>query len=239
MVGATAILGLAVAALAGASWAYVAAIPWYANGLRVGAPTAVVLLVVAGHGVAMVRWSAARLALIPLVAVLAVGGLVVGLDVGTTSYAGKSVVTDADRAAFVWLGSHVTAGTRVLNDSHDGSMWMYDLAGVAPVFGPKSDLWMSRTFESRRYLLAHAQDMPDDRRAGRIVAEWAVDYVFVGERTVTGEPRQLDLAGLLESSSWRVAFQQGGAYVFEHLGGASANHHPVASAGTSSTKPSS
>lgn len=209
----------------GSSLAFRLGTPWYANGYRLLATLSVPLLVLTGIGVARVAgqsWGrvADRLApaVLGLLAVaVAVPAVAVSGVLGSRTYDAYSAVTAADRDAYAWLGAHVTPGDRVLNDSHDGSMWMYPLAGVAPVFAPKSDLWTTPAWDDRWYLLHHADQLATDARAQQIARELSVTYALVGARLVYGERRQLDADGLAASPAWREVFASGGARVFAHL----------------------
>lgn len=212
---------LAWACLLGSPLAHTLATPWYANGYRLLATLTVPLLVLAGTGVALLagrHWG--RILAVGGVLALAVAAPAVAVSgvIGSRTYAAYSVVTVGDRDAFAWLGAHVPGGERVLNDSHDGSMWMYPVAGVAPVFGPKSDLWQTPAWQDRWYLLQHAAQLGVDGRARRIADELDVSYAFVGDRVIYGEARQLDRSVMVASGAWREVYRSGSAVVLQRVG---------------------
>ncbi len=207
---------LAWACITGSTVAHRLAIPWYSNGFRLLATLTVPVGMLVGIGIARLLGRAP----------LRVGAVTVGLGVlllapavaicatiGSRTYDAYSVVTASDRDAYAWLAAHTRPGERVLNDSHDGSMWMYPLDGVAPVFGPKSDLWYRAGWQDRWYLLQHAAQLGVDPQVRRIADDLDVRYLLVGERVVYGEDRQLDLPLLLASGAWREAYRSGDAVV--------------------------
>ena len=202
----------------GSPTAYRLGTPWYANGFRLLATLTVPLLVLVGIGVgrlAGLAWVRVTAVSAVLLALLAVPATAICGVLGSRTYSAYSVVTADDRDVYAWLGAHVVPGERVLNDSHDGSMWMYPLADAAPVFGPKSDLWTTPAWQDRWYLLQHIADIASDPRAARIAHELSVRYVAVGDRVVYGEARQLDPNLLLDARGLREVYRSGSARVFE------------------------
>ncbi|HET8971608.1 MAG TPA: DUF6541 family protein, partial [Candidatus Nanopelagicales bacterium] len=230
VVGSGVLALVAFGALVGSSFAQRLATPWYANGYRLLVTLVVVVAVLVGIGAAALAgrpWPRVALVGVALAAFVAVPSVLLSAVIGSRTYAAYSVVTAADRDTYAWLAAHTGPGERVLNDSHDGSMWMYPLAGVAPVFGPKSDLWADPQWADRWYLLKNAADLGTDPRARAIAAEESVRYIAVGDRVVYGAGRQLDRAALAQSSVLREVYRSGSAVVFEIV--------PDAAAGAAST----
>lgn len=212
--------GLALWAMVGSELARRLATPWYANGPRLLATLTVPVVVLVGIGVAWlagrVRWRVGLVAVVGSAAVL-VPAVATCAVLGSRTYNAYSPVTSGDRDAYAWLADHVAPGERVLNDSHDGSMWMYPLATVAPVFGPKSDLWQTAEWDERWYLLAHAADLGSDVRAQQAARDLSVRYIMVGERVIYGAGRQLDPNALLDSAALQEVYRSGSARIFEIL----------------------
>src|SRR5690606_11847924 len=48
-------------------------------------------------------------------------------------YGDGPTVSTGEREAYAWLAENVRDGERVLNDSRDGSAWMYSFSGVEPM----------------------------------------------------------------------------------------------------------
>lgn len=197
------------------------ATPWYSNAYRIMSTLAVPLAVFLGVGVA--RAVAARVRAVAVLVVAAVASLVavpaaaLSAVLGEGTYYYYSPVTSSDRVVYAWLAAHVHPGQRVLNDSFDGSMWMYTIAGVAPVFGPKSDMWKSPQWQERWYLLDHAAQIATDSYERELAGKYGVRYIIVGDRVIGGLTRQLDPKALAASPALRKVFSSGGAEVFEIL----------------------
>ncbi len=220
MLASVAMACLAWWAMVGSEVAQRLATPWYANGPRLLATLTVPVVVLVGIGVARLagrsRWRIELVALLTAVTVL-VPAIATCAVLGSRTYNAYSVVTAGDRDTYAWLADHVRPGERVLNDSHDGSMWMYPLETVAPVFGPKSDLWQTPAWDERWYLLEHAADLGSDSRAQRAARDLGVRYIAVGERVVFGAGRQLEPDVLLDSAALQEVYRSGSARIFQIL----------------------
>ena len=112
---------------------------------------------------------------------------------------------------------HSTPGQRILNDHLDGSMWMYDLEGLNPVFAPRSELWLGPSWVDRNYLQAHIAEIATDERTRLLAEEWRIRYVVVGDRVPPGVTRRIDPTALAKSSGLRMVWRQDGAMVFEMI----------------------
>jgi hypothetical protein len=110
----------------------------------------------------------------------------------------------------------------VLNDTRDGSAWMYvDTGGAAlPVFaGNAIPDWSELPgWQDRVALLRGIADVGSDPELLDAARRWAVRYVVVGERTIGGGQRRLDAAALESAAGLRLVFAQGGARVYEIVG---------------------
>jgi hypothetical protein len=192
---------------------------WYSNGYRIMSTLAPPLAVLVGVGVAWLSGLRLRVVsgpvLVALACLVAVPAAALSLALGQGTYYYYSVVTGPDRAAYAWLGAHSRPGERVLNDSYDGSMWMYVLGGAAPVFGPKSDMWKTPAWRERWYLLAHAEAMATDAHEQALARKYDVRYIVVGERVIGSLTRQLDPSALAASPALREVFRSGDAVVYE------------------------
>jgi hypothetical protein len=96
---------------------------------------------------------------------------------------------------------------------------MYDLAGVAPVFAPKTDLWRTTEWADRWYLKAHIAEIGSDPRTREIAERYRVRYVALGELHATddGTP-PMDVTRLEGATGLHEVWQQGDARVFEIVG---------------------
>lgn len=198
--------------------------PWYGDPERIVAQAAALLPVLlaagwrslaTGRGPSGTRVRAGAC----VVAVLLVAQALVGASDGFSRY---SVVTTDDRAAFAWLASRVRPGDRVLNDSHDGSVWSYESTGglVAPVFGPmpSGGYGADPLFLPRLHLRDHVAEIATDPVVRAEARSLSVRYVLVGSRTFSDSPRLLDVEGIEASPAMREVFRSGGARVFEIVG---------------------
>jgi len=210
--------------------AYVGAVPiltspWYTNGDRVIGQAAALVPSLIGIGLVVVAQRlrrepvAVRAAglvgaalIVAVMAVQAVGAAATGLT-------GFSVVTAADRDAFVWLAEHAAPGQRVLNDDTDGSAWMYESSAgtVFPLFGgrPGEGFQSHDEYADRLHLLDTVQDIATNAQTRAEAVRWNVKYVMVGERTVKNGPRFLDAEALATAEGLREVFSSGGAKVYE------------------------
>lgn len=196
-------------------------IPWYSRWDRLVMNLLVLLAPLAALGVLTVTAGMAsyRLRLVvtgAIAAVVALPSLVVASDVAHAAYERNSLAGPDQRAAYAWLADHVTQGGSVLNDSRDGSGWMWALELVPPLFAVaphQIDGWGDRT-----YLLDHAADIRTDVRAAAVAEQWSVQYAYVGPRTYLKRGPVLSADDLVAGGGWRVVFEQGGATVLERVG---------------------
>src|ERR1041384_1781571 len=75
------------------------------------------------------------------------------------------------------LGDLVEPDERVLNDRHDGSLWVYAVAGVHPGAGPHGGPPASPDVVP---LQAHFHDYDTDERVRAAVQRLKVRYVLIG-----------------------------------------------------------
>ncbi len=214
--------------------------PWWNDRWRLAFLTAVPLCLIAGHGVAELqrlcavllgglsrRWLGAKqqsqarphialtaTAIVLVVLVVVSGGLAVARN---AAYLAKKndhspVVSQDEIAAYQTLATVVPAGSRVLNDRGDGSVWMYALSGVRPTAGH----WDANLAGVDAQLLAaHFRDYstrPDVRAAARRLN---VQYVVVGDGYLYPDwYRQSGLDGL-DGADWlELIYRRGSVEVY-------------------------
>ncbi|WP_216213456.1 DUF6541 family protein [Amycolatopsis aidingensis] len=157
------------------------------------------------------------------VAVAVAIGLVLGL-LGNGGYIGRNdswlaeIYTDGptvsgdERAAYEWLAERVGPDEPVMNDSDDGSVWMYALAGVRPViwtyYGAEkgSDAW---------YLANNLNELGTDARVRQALNDLGVRYVLLGKGFVRdSKERAESMTGLAGSEQFTEVYRNPGAVVY-------------------------
>jgi hypothetical protein len=129
------------------------------------------------------------------------------------NYHDGPTVSRNELAAYEWLAHHVKSGERVMNDSLDGSVWMYASAGVHPMewtfygAGPRS-------VADKLYFGLNRMDT--DPAIRRLVETAGVRYVIVGRGYVrTNATRGPGLQHLERVHSLRPVFRNHDAVIYQ------------------------
>ena len=197
-------------------------LPWYTRWDRVVLNELFFFATFAGLGAAIAGARLARnrrelmaVATVALVAVPALPQLVDGYRFAAFAFNEASLAGPAEQAAFAYLKTHVPAGQRVLNDSVDGSAWMYAFDRVAPLTTAKAqDLPESG---GQSYLQKHAAELSTDRRAQAAADLWRVTFAYIGPRVFPLRTSTLDPHALVMSPAWRLVYNVDGARIFERV----------------------
>lgn len=229
-----------VAASVDTPWSTAVTSPWWNDRWRLLAVASLGMILVAAHGFAELHRRARDLATTllrgrhPARHVVSTGlavALVVGLllvthglylgasearvrnSVGDGPVVGTPTVSQGEEAGYAYLGGVVASDERVMNDRWDGSIWMYALDGVHPVFGHYASAGVS----GDQALLESAFNRYDTDAAVRAAADRLnVRWVTVGSGTVIGDPsfRAPGLEGLDSVRSLRVAYRNADIVIY-------------------------
>lgn len=128
----------------------------------------------------------------------------------------QAVVGSSSLAAFRWLHEHAGRGDTVVNQPFvDGSLWMYTLERVSPLTGPYvTSAKVSTDLSDRLYLVSHVRSLGRDPRADALARRFKTHWVFYDSRKFVLGHRVFDLAELRLNPRLKVAFHQGGTWVF-------------------------
>jgi hypothetical protein len=118
--------------------------------------------------------------------------------------------------AFRYLRSHAGRGL-VMNDlNNDGSLWMYALEGVRPLFAlaPAEDDQRDDGYQQRRYIHDHIQQAGNDSRLHRLMDAYGVKYVYWGRTPFLESNHEIELESLRGSPGLEEVFTNRSASVF-------------------------
>jgi hypothetical protein len=210
--------------------------PFYNDAWRFAAALPLAGAFAAGEAVvALSSWVAPRIRLgnsWPAVVGVTTAGLVVLGLLGNGAYVARNserlswpynngpTVSAGELKAYGWLARHVRPGERVMNDAHDGSVWMYASAGVKPMvftfYGAHAGS-PAQTLENR---LNQMDRVPSVRR---LIEKEHVRYVIVGNGFVRPEmTRAPGLRDLGDVHGLHEVFRTADATVYEVVAAASA-----------------
>jgi hypothetical protein len=178
------------------------------------------------------RWLATRHALVTATAVivavaaLAVGGQ--GYNQANAalrfSYGGSDTpVTPASESAFSWLREHTGRDDTVINETVDGSTWMYAEAHVIPLIGVQPGggnigvglSLLTPDLRDRNYLIRHFDLLGTDERVDALVRHFHARWIYYGEATFFPYfPHALRLPALLGNPYIREVFRRSRIHVF-------------------------
>jgi len=215
-------------------------LPWWNDRWRFVAIVTLGLAILAGHGVVTLADSAVKLARrVPAIraqsprtafgaAVLAVLAVVgVGSSGFYTSYnadrmsAGFAVggyVSAAERRAMTYLAGVVEPGARVMNDPKDGSVWMYALEGIEPIFGHVVDpgAAVDALTEDAQVLLRSFTCLDSNKAVRDVIEEYNITHVFLGPGFLReGFGRAKGLLGLTDADSLDLIYNEDAVRIFE------------------------
>ena len=132
-----------------------------------------------------------------------------------SAYQSDRYLDDAELRAMAWLARRVQPGETVMNDSGDGSAYLYATEGVRPLFGhllsSASHLGPTQTALLRRFSCLDTDPVVRDA-----VTELRIRYVFLGSGFVRPyKERAQGLRQLADSPSLRLVYDQDGVQVHE------------------------
>ncbi|NUT53106.1 MAG: hypothetical protein HOV94_38350 [Saccharothrix sp.] len=161
--------------------------------------------------------------------------LVSGAYIGRNStrlasgYGNGPTVSDAELAAYQWLGEHVRPGERVMNDVFDGTAWLYAMAKVSPVE------WTFYGYPEgtpNDYLVKHLNELNTDPRVREDLTELKVRYVVVGKGYVRRDGRMTrGFVGIEHIRGFNEVFRNSDVVVYEIEGQESVVDGAAAAAG--------
>ncbi len=216
-------------------------LPWWNDRYRFVAIVTLGLAVLASHGLVLLASVAVRLVTrIPAVAArprglvfsVAVVSLlaVVGLGSGgfyvpynaermSGAFGPSAYVSEAEREAMAHLADIAgEPGERVMNDPRDGSVWMYALEGLRPVFGHVIDPGAATEDLSQdaQTLLASFSCLDTDEAVRDLVITHDIGYVFVGPGFLRFEfDRAPGLRRLDSADSLELIYIEDGVRIYE------------------------
>ncbi|TCO64487.1 DUF6541 family protein [Actinocrispum wychmicini] len=165
-----------------------------------------------GRKVTRVPAAVFGLAIVLVCAVLAAGAYIPrNTERLATRYTDGPAVSSAERAGYAWLATQVRPGEVVMNDFHDGSVWMYALAGVRPA----EWTYYGAEHSDAAYLTENLNRLNTDPRVRAALDTLKIRYVIVGTgmvRDYTTSPGFVDLA---TTRGFQQVFHNEGATVYE------------------------
>lgn len=160
-------------------------------------------------------WAPVALGVVLFLLVTLVSGAYIGRNSArlAQAYHDGPVVSEAEIAAYRWLGERVRPGERVLNDVFDGSAWLYAVAEVEPV---EWTFYGTPEGSPNNYLVRNLNKINRDPRVREALDELNVRYVIIGQGYVRLDKKLTPgLSGLDRTPGFREVFRNAGATVYE------------------------
>jgi len=208
-------------------------VPWYHSAARLSFNQAFFVSFFAGVALAYVaegfvllgKGRPLRSLLIASIVVTVVFGATLGYDgyrsstrVLRRSFAVDARVTPASEAAFTWLHDHEGRDDVVVNDVNaDGSLWMYALAGLHPLFavGPIfSDRAAVADWNDRMYIVKHIDQLGVDSHLDDLVQRYHARWVYFDQKLFDLFRHTMHLDALMQNPLLQLSFQRGSVHVF-------------------------
>jgi hypothetical protein len=127
-------------------------------------------------------------------------------------------VTPDSRAAFGWLHRHIGPGEVVVNDLNaDGSLWMYALDDVPPLFAVRpisTDRAALADWDARKYIAQHIDRLGIDPRVDALLQRFHGRWVYFDEQLFDLFHHTMRLGALVANPRLRQVFQRGTVHVF-------------------------
>jgi hypothetical protein len=127
-------------------------------------------------------------------------------------------VTPESEAAFSWLHDHAGPGEVVVNDLNaDGSLWMYALDDVPPLFAVhpiSTDRAANADWDDRRYIVQHINRLGVDPRVGALLQRFHARWVYFDERLFDLFHHTMQLDALEHNPRLQPVFERGTVHVF-------------------------
>jgi hypothetical protein len=201
---------------------------FYSDPRRIMAAMTLLLIPMAGIGLAALVFLVARGRLQGVLT----GVLLVGATVGLAwhylprhafLFGDKydSVMVDArDLEAFAYLAALPGARDTVIGNANvDGSAWMYAVAGLHPLWTHYDYPQQQGPGPHRFVFWAYADDADTDPRVAAAVHALNIRYVLISSPPVRGFSLPDGLVSLEKSRSWAKIYDNGGASIYEWQGG--------------------
>ncbi|MEW6471845.1 MAG: DUF6541 family protein [Actinomycetota bacterium] len=129
---------------------------------------------------------------------------------------GYSAVRADELAAFRFVREQRTPLAVLGDELGDGSIWMYSLTGVAPVFGmrPPAESRLFKSWSERLFVARHLNDATARQEVDFLLAKYCVGFVYYSDRRLYGAETMLNLEALKTDTRFQEAFRSGTAHVF-------------------------
>ena len=210
--------------------------PWWNDRWRFAAVVVLALAPLAAHGLYTVgafltprlarvlrpvrrrpgRSLAAVVTLALIAVVLLSNGLYTRSNTARTAiaYQNEHLLSDEEEAAFQWLAEESGGAGKVMNDSNDGSTYMWALEGLRPVFGHIMPLGSAPGATQRR-LLAHFNCLDSDPEVREAIRDLDIRYVYIGPGFVRDEMERVPgLRNLFGLQSLVPLYNQDGVHIY-------------------------
>ncbi len=209
----------------GVAWYHSAARLSFNQAFFVSFFAGVALAYVAGSFVLLGREHSLRALFVASIAVAVVFSATLGYDGYRTStrvlrrsFEVDARVTHDSEAAFAWLHDHAGRDDVVVNDVNaDGSLWMYALEGLHPLFavGPIfSDRSAVADWNARMYIVKHIDQLGVDSRVDNLVQRYHARWVYFDEKLFDLFHHTMQLDALMQNPRLQLSFQRGTVHVF-------------------------
>ena len=118
----------------------------------------------------------------------------------------------------MWLHDHAGRDDVVVNDVNaDGSLWMYALEGLHPLFavGPIfSDRAAVADWNDRKYIVTHIDQLGVDSRVDNLVQRYHARWVYFDQKLFDLFRHTMHLDALMQNPRLQLSFQRGTVHVF-------------------------
>ena len=132
------------------------------------------------------------------------------------AYTELTPTQQGDLDAMKLLSGINTSGSAVLNQEQDGSLWMYGLDGLRPLFTQFVPAGLSSTSTAdREWLTQHIQEYGDNPRVAELLDRYGISYVFVNDATYDGQPPSINLGAVAANPRFVEVIQRGRSHVFQ------------------------
>jgi hypothetical protein len=132
-----------------------------------------------------------------------------------SAYQTDRYLNGAEVTAMTWLAQRVQPGETVMNDSGDGSAYMYATEGIRPLFGHVLSS-ASHVCATQRALLRRFSCLDSDPAVRAAVTELNIRYVFLGSGFIRPYSERVQgLRQLSDSPSLRLVYDRDGVQVYE------------------------
>ncbi|MDQ1435359.1 MAG: hypothetical protein QOF59_2175 [Actinomycetota bacterium] len=211
-------------------------VPWYHSTARLSFNQAFFVPFFAGVALAALvdvavrstKSTPPRMLIGSCVAVAVLFGAVVGYDASRSStdllrtlFEADARVTPDSKAAFAFLRQRIKPGEVVVNDINaDGSLWMYALADLRPLFAVhpiSSDRAALADWDARTYLVKHIDDLDADPRAEALRTRYHAGWVYFDDKLFDLFHHTMQLDALKHDPRLHLAFERGTVHVFRIL----------------------